>query len=281
MRAAFAVGLLDWDEASGNRLAPHMETLPLDPTDPQFMGGGIQFYTAPQEDFRAFPESPRTGRVWPRSEHDPGLIEALKNLTKPDAVVLTNTVPPQAPETLAQLETGGEILEIGPGGGFALAHFARRFPHSRLVGLEFDAPSIELARQTVADAGVGGQVEIRHGDANELDETDTYDLVLMNIVLHETGGSAEYRNVLARTRQALKPGGTVLVSELPYPDSPADYRVNPAYKALAGAQIHEAQVGCGAITRGELRELLAGAGFTHLRVAEQPMPTRFIMLAEK
>ena len=38
-RAAYAFELLDWDEAAGYRLAPHMGALLLDPTDSQFMGG--------------------------------------------------------------------------------------------------------------------------------------------------------------------------------------------------------------------------------------------------
>lgn len=280
-RAAYAFELLDWDEAAGYRLAPHMDALLLDPTDPQFIGGRLQFYTALYEDYRAFPESLRTGRVWPRSAHDPWLLEALKNLTKPDVVVLVEHVLPQAPATVQRLEAGGTILEIGPGGGYALSHYARRFPRSQVVGIEVDAPSIALARQTVAEAGVGDRVEIRHGDANELGDENVYDLVVMNIVLHETGGPAEYRNVLRRVRRALRPGGSVLVSELPYPDSPAAYRTNPVYKALAGVQIHEAQVGCGAITQGELRRLLDEAHFSNVRIAEQPLPTRFMMLAEK
>jgi cyclopropane fatty-acyl-phospholipid synthase-like methyltransferase len=182
---------------------------------------------------------------------------------------------------LARLETGGTLLEIGPGAGFSLAHYARRFPQSRVVGVEFDQPSVALARQTVAEAGVAARVEVRHADANELDEADAYDLVVMNIALHETGGPAEYRNVLTRSRRALKAGGSVLVSELPYPDSPAEYRTQPVYKALAGVQVHEAQVGCGAITQGELRALLEEAGFAAVRVATQPLPTRFVMLGEK
>lgn len=280
-RAAYAFGLLDWDEATGYRLAPHMGPLLLDPADPQYMGGRIQFYAALYEDFLAFPASLRTGRVWPRSEHDPWLLEALKNMTKPDATVLTEHVLPQAPAAVARLEAGGALLEIGPGGGHALACYARRFPRARLVGIEFDAPSVELARQTLAEAGLADRVEIRHGDANLLDEEGIYDLAVMNIALHETGGPAEYANVLRRTRRALAPGGSVVVSELPYPDSPAAYREHPVYQALAGVQIHEAQVGCGAITQGELRRLLEGAGFANVRVAQQPLPTRFVMVAER
>lgn len=135
--------------------------------------------------------------------------------------------------------------------------------------------------QAIADAGVDDRVEIRHDDANLLADVDAYDVVTMSITLHETGGPDEYRNVLARVHRALKPGGTLLVAELPYPDSPEAYRTEPAYRMLAGVQLHEALVGCGAITQAELPELLHAAGFTGVRVADQPMPTRFVMLADK
>jgi hypothetical protein len=45
-------------------------------------------------------------------------------------------------------------------------------------------------------------------------------------------------------------------------------------------QLHEALVGCGMITQGQLRDLLTETGFENARVAEQPLPTRFVMLAE-
>lgn len=280
-RGAYAFELLDWDEGTGYRLAPHMESLLLDPGDPQFMGGRIQFYTALYEDYLAFPGYLRTGEIWSRSAHDPFLIEALKNLTKPDCVVFTEHVLPQAPETLAKLTQGGTILDIGAGGGHHAAHYARQFPNARVVGLEFDVPSLELAQRTITEAGVGERVEIRHGDANELQEENDYDLVTMSIALHETGGPREYRNVLDRVRRALKAGGTLMISELPYPDAPNEYRETPVYKALAGVQLHEALVGCGMITKGELRSLLTETDFSNVRVADQPLPTRFVMLAEK
>lgn len=280
-RAAYAFELLDWDGQRGYGLAPHMEALLMDPEDPLFMGGRIQFYAALYEDYRAFPEHLRTGEVWPRGDHDPFLIEALKNLTKPDCVVITEHVLPQAPETLARLERGGAILDVGAGGGHHLAHYAGRFPGARVVGLEIDGPSLDLARRTIAEAGLDNRVEVRPTDANELDDEDAYDLVTMSIALHETGGPPEYTNVLGRVRRALKPGGTLVVSELPYPDTPEEYRSSPVYKALAGVQLHEAVVGCGMITKGQLRDLVSDAGFAEVRAADQPLPTRFVVLAEK
>ena len=136
-RGAYAFEFLDWDERSGYRLAPYMESLLLDPTDPQFTGGRLQFYTALYEDYRAFPEYLRTGGIWPRSDHDPFLIEALKNLTKPDCGVFTEQVLPQAPETLEKLERAGRILDVGAGGGHHAVHYAKRFPQraSRRAGI--------------------------------------------------------------------------------------------------------------------------------------------------
>jgi hypothetical protein len=50
----------------------------LDPSDPQFIGGRIQFYTALYEDFHAFPSYLQSGSVWPRSAHDPWLMLGSK-----------------------------------------------------------------------------------------------------------------------------------------------------------------------------------------------------------
>jgi predicted O-methyltransferase YrrM len=280
-RAAYALDLLDWDAESGYRLAPQMAPLLLDPADPQFIGGSIQFFAALYEDFRAFPTYLRTGELWPRSAHDPWLLEALKNSTKPDAVNITEAVLPQAKETLTQMEQGGTMLDIGVGAGFALVHYATRFPQARVVGLEYDLPSVELALHTVTEAGLADHIEVRHGDANQLQEERVYDLITMNVALHEMGGPAAYHNVLSRVHRALKSGGTVVVSELPYPDTTSAYRGAPVYKLMAGLQLHEALVGCGMITQGELHTLLTETAFSNVRVAHQPRAARFVMLAEK
>jgi len=137
-----------------------MRTVLLDTANPLFMGGRMQFFAALYEDFRAFPNYLTTGGVWPRGEHDPWLLEALKNSTKPDSGVWTESVLPQAPAALARLEQGGRILDIGAGAGFALIHYAHRFPTAEVVGVEFDEPSFLLARQAVADAGHSDSVEV-------------------------------------------------------------------------------------------------------------------------
>jgi SAM-dependent methyltransferase len=266
-RGAYAFELLDWDDGTGYRVAPHVDTLLLDETDPQFMGGRIQFLTALYEDYRAFPEHLRTGATWPRSEHDPFILEALASMTHADCFMVTDQVLPQAPDVLARLEGGGDVLDVGAGGGHHLMHYARRFPRARLVGIEPDGASLALARRALAEAGLDGRIELRQGDANVLDDENAFDLITLNVTLHETGGPQEYRNVLSRVLRALKPGGAVVVSELPYPDSPAAYRESPVYQMYAGVQLHESLVGCGMITQGQLRALMDEARFANVRVA--------------
>jgi SAM-dependent methyltransferase len=251
----------------------------LEPTDPRFLGGRIQFVAALHEDFRAFPKYLKEGGTWPRSEHDPFLLQALESMTKPDAAMITDAVLPQAPATLDRLERGGaHILDVGAGAGFAALHYAQRFPGAQVTGIEFDAAQTALAQTAVAGEP---RVHIVQADATKLDDHDAYDLVTMNVALHETGGPAEWRTVLLRVHDALKPDGTLVVSEMPYPDSTAAYREQPVYKALTGVQFHETLVGCGAITQNKLGALLAEAGFRNLRVANQPVATRFVMIAEK
>ncbi len=278
LRAAYAYELVEWDEADGYSLAEHIRQLLLDPADPQFLGGRLQFVAALYEDFRAFPKYLREGGSWPRAEHDPFLLKSLESMTKPDAVMIADAVLPSLPALTARLEEGGRILDVGAGAGYAVLQYARRFPRTEVVGIEYDKAQANLARQAVAGER---RIEIRQADANQLTELEAFDLVTMNVALHETGGPSEWRNVLSRVYAALRPGGALVVSELPYPDSLLAYREQPVYKALTGVQFHETLVGCGAITQSTLLGLVAEAGFRNVRVADQPVATRFVVVGEK
>jgi SAM-dependent methyltransferase len=188
------------------------------------------------------------------------------NPTKPDAAVLVEAVLPQAPATQTRLERGGTILAVGWGAGDAVAHYARRFPRSLVVGLEGDGASVDLARRTAAGEGVAARIEIRHGAANELEEWGVYDLVTLVISPHEPDGSEEYRDVLERVRRALRPGGTAIVAGLAASGAgPAD-RASPRRRP-AGVK--------------QLRRLLTDVGFVNVRFAAQFLPNRFVMLAER
>lgn len=279
-RAAFAFGFLD-HEASGYRLAPHMRELLLDAGDPFFVGGRAEFYASTTEDFAAFPERLKDGRMFPRSEHAPGLLQALSEMTKPDFVNLTDAVLPKLPGALDRLAApGARLLDVGCGAGWGLLHFARRFPSLSLTGIEPDPESVKLAQAAVSREGLASRIDVRKEDARTFADRDRYDLIVLNVSLHETGDEAAWREVLSRCREAAHTGALIVVSELPYPGSVEEYRTLPS-QLLAGVQHHEALVGCGAITVPQLRGLLEGAGFSGVRVIEQPNPARVVYAATK
>jgi SAM-dependent methyltransferase len=280
-RAAYAYELLDHDPATGFRLAPHMAALLLDPRDPQYLGGRIEVSVAFGEDFAAFPARLRDGARFPRKDHSPDVVRGIMENSKPDFAVMTDRVLPQAPAVVARLRAGGEILDVGCGAAHGLLHLVERFPAARGLGIEIDPPMLELAARNVAASAVRDRVRVERVSALEMEYADRFDLAVMNIALHETGERPEWERALGRVRRALAPGGTLLVSELPYPATIEEYREHPAYRMLAGIQHHEALVGCGMITIPELAVLLTGAGFHEVRRVEQPIPTRIMYLAEK
>ncbi len=117
--------------------------------------------------------------------------------------------------------------DLGSGIGSVLLLVAWRFPSLRSVGVEAQAPSVDLARRSLAGNGVAGRCEVRLGDLREeavLPEAAAFDLVTATppylppgtgrasprvqrapCRLEERGGIEAYCAAAARL---LAPGGT-------------------------------------------------------------------------
>lgn len=279
-RGAYAFGFLEWEEESGFRLGDQMEELLGDPVHPSYQGGQIEFYAGLNESYRHYPQFLRSGEKDWGNDRDPWLLDALQNLTKLDAAMITDHVLPQAPKTLDRLLAGGRILDVGAGEGAHVLHYARRFPRSRVIGLELDQVKVETFRKNLAETSLSDRAAMRQGDVNQLGETQVYDLITLNLTLHDAC-PPDCRNLLARLFQALNPGGTLLISEIPYPDSIRSYRDGSFFRLLSGVQLHLAMTGCGMITAGQLIFWLQEGGFKSVRTAVQPNPSRFVVLGER
>ena len=280
-RGAYAHGFLDLDADGGYRLAPHMEQLLLDRTSPSYVGGRFRLASAIGDDYRRYPELLRTGETWPRGEHGDEVLAALADSTTADASMLVDHVLPQLPVVRERLAVGGSALDVGAGGAVLATRIATAFPAATVHAIESDRPSVALARRRLAEANLAGRVELREFDATELVDEERHDLVTMNLVLHEVGGPDRQHEVLRRTYRALRPGGALVVSELPYPDDETSYRSDPVHRRLAGILLHEVVVGCGAITTQQLLDRLADAGFVDVREIDQPRPSRYVVAATK
>ena len=72
-------------------------------------------------------------------------------------------------QLLAEIAGAKRILEVGTLGGYSTIHLARALPEEGLlISLELDEGYAEVARESLAKAGVKDRVEVRVGDAREL-----------------------------------------------------------------------------------------------------------------
>lgn len=271
-RGAYAFELLD-EEEGRFRLAEGVAEIMLDPTDPSFMGGRAEFFPLLTPDLEMYPERMADGGLYPFSERPPAVVQTMQAAVRADAPNAIANVLPQEPGLVERLRAGGSILDAGCGAGYALTSFADAFPQAELVGIEIDEASLEQAR-----AQGGGRATVERVHVTDAPWPGRFDLVYANISLSHTWGSGP--EVFAAFLRLLKPGGTVLCSDVPYPAKLADLR-SPAGRLFTGVTAYVSLLGFALLTPDELLARLEAAGFEDSRIAEQPARTRMMALARR
>jgi len=116
---------------------------------------------------------------------------------------------------LAKLAGAKRVLEIGLLGGYSAMWLARAIgPQGRLVTLEVDDRSVQVARQNLERAGVLSRVDIRHGDARATLEKmvgageQPFDLVFID------ADKPSYPIYLDYAVQLTRPGGVILADNV-------------------------------------------------------------------
>ncbi len=112
------------------------------------------------------------------------------------------------------------VLDVGTGLGLLAIGAARRGAQVRVVGIDtwsakdLSRNSAAGARRNAELAGVAEQVEVRDGDARQLDFPDqSYNVVLSNLCLHNIARAADRAQACREIARVLRPGGVALVSD--------------------------------------------------------------------
>ena len=112
------------------------------------------------------------------------------------------------------LSPGDHVLEIGCGwGSFALT--AAGDYGARVTGLTISEQQVALARQRIAEAGLGDRVEILFQDYRTLEGQFTK---LASIEMIEAIGYAQFPTFFAACDRLLAPGGRALIQAITVPD---------------------------------------------------------------
>ena len=150
------------------------------------------------------------------------------------------------------------ILDVGCGGGRTVQKLAALAPEGRVIGLDYSAASVAVARDTNAEEVKNGRVEIEQGSVATLPFPDrTFDIVTaVETHYYWPDLAANAREIL----RVLKPGGAfALIAET--------YRGGP-FRLLYG--IVMPLLGAAFLSDAEHRDLLTQARFTEVATRHVP-----------
>jgi 2-polyprenyl-3-methyl-5-hydroxy-6-metoxy-1,4-benzoquinol methylase len=264
----------DSEDADARRFrlpAGHDEAL-LDRDSLNFAAAFGQMLVAVARPIHQVMEAYRTGSGLPFEAYGADLYEGQAAFTRPLYLRLLGEewLPAVAGvHERLQADPPARVADIACGAGISSIAMARAYPKVRVDGIDFDGPSIELAKRNLAEHGdVAGRVEFHCRDAADSGLAGRYDLVTIFEALHDMSRPVE---ALRAARGLLAPGGAVLV---------CDERTEDRFEAPAGeverflygasilhclpvGMVGEGAAGTGTVMRVEtVRSYAAEAGFT-------------------
>jgi SAM-dependent methyltransferase len=160
------------------------------------------------------------------------------------------------PITLASLEAGQTVLDLGSGAGLDCFFAAKKVGESgHVIGVDMTPEMIERARSSANRLNIQN-VEFRQGYLEDLPvESGTVDVIISNCVINL---SPDKSRVFAEAFRVLKPGGKLAVSDI-VTDGPLPAAIKKSLSAWAGCV-------AGAVDARDYVAMMESAGFTDISI---------------
>lgn len=160
------------------------------------------------------------------------------------------------PITLAALQPGQTVLDLGSGGGLDCFLAAKKVGESGyVIGVDMTPEMLEKAGANAKRIGLGN-VEFRHGFLEDLPVDDgSIDVTISNCVINL---SPDKDKVFREVFRVLKPGGRLAVSDI-VTDGPLPDAIKKSLSMWAGCV-------AGAVDAGDYIAMMESAGFTDISV---------------
>jgi SAM-dependent methyltransferase len=248
----------------------------LDRKSKAYLGNSVRFLLAPDltEAYSDLASTIRSGRVH----------TSERGTTAPDHPVWIEFARAMGPMMVPSAQRAAELVPLDPSrdtrvldisashGLFGIT-FALKYPRAHLVALDW-AAVLAVAEENALAAGLGGRFSKIAGDAFTVDLGREYDLVLVPNFLHHFN-FADCVRFLRRVRGALRAGGKVLIVEF----VPEEDRVTPPAAATFSLVMLGTTPEGDAYTFGEIRAMLAEAGFRDATLAPLPPTAQSAVIA--
>lgn len=160
------------------------------------------------------------------------------------------------PITLASLQPGQTVLDLGSGAGLDCFFAAKKVGETgTVIGVDMTPEMIERARSSAKRMNIQN-VEFRQGYLEDLPvESNTVDVIISNCVINL---SPDKSKVFAETFRVLKPGGKLAVSDI-VTDGPLPASIKQSLSAWAGCV-------AGAVDAGEYIGMMEAVGFENISI---------------
>jgi SAM-dependent methyltransferase len=160
------------------------------------------------------------------------------------------------PITLASLQPGQTVLDLGSGAGLDCFFAAKKVGETgRAIGVDMTPEMIERARSSAKRLNIQN-VEFRQGYLEDLPvESNTVDVIISNCVINLSPDKAK---VFSEAFRVLKPGGKLAVSDI-VTDGPLPEAIKKSLSAWAGCV-------AGAVEAQDYIAMMKSVGFTDISI---------------
>jgi arsenite methyltransferase len=160
------------------------------------------------------------------------------------------------PITLASLEPGQTVLDLGSGAGLDCFFAAQKVGETgHVIGVDMTPEMIERATSSAKRLNIQN-AEFRQGYLEDLPvDANTVDVIISNCVINLAPDKSK---VFAEAFRVLKPGGKLAVSDI-VTDGPLPHSIKQSLSAWAGCV-------AGAVEASEYIGMMEAVGFTNISV---------------
>ncbi len=268
LNALVALGMAEKDEgrfANGPAAARY-----LVPGKPEYMSG-LMHAVHLWETWGTLTGAVRAGTsVWGGEEEE----REEGEVTKAFIAAMDYRASRVAAGVVALLDLAGvwRVLDVGGGSGA----YAGAFVRAGVRATVFDLPDvIPLTRNYVAREGLGNEVDFVAGDYTNDDLGRGFDLVFLSQIIHANSFAANVA-LMTKAAAALAPGGRVVVQDFVVDEG----RTGPPGAVVFALNMLVATEAGDTYTEGEIREMMARAGFADVKRVDTPFETT-LMIGKK
>ena len=193
---------------------------------------------------------------------DPAILQFYGQMSR-RVVHAIDELAPQLPEFNATLRQPGAFLDVGTGVGWLAIEAARAWPALRVVGIDPWEPSLNLARQNLANTGMAGRIELR---AQRLEDVADRDAFTLGWLAGPFLPPEIIATALTTVRKALKPGGWLVFGLFASPPDPLGQALTALKVVRSGGHPW---------SNGDVESRMRDAGFEEIKSFAPPNIARF------